>query len=109
MGPRGWALEIVGVLALAMAATACGMPPTNSIHEPGKDASSSEPDGSSSDGVGAQPEWEIRVDPAQPGLPISRALLGQYDLSGALLHYDQVPGLATALAPSGFSEWRVGV
>src|SRR5207245_1958732 len=36
-------------------------------------------------------------------------LLGQYDLSGALYHYDQVPELPSLMKAAGFAEWRVGV
>jgi hypothetical protein len=53
-------------------------------------------------------DWEIALDPGRSA-PISRALLGHYDLSGALFAYDAVPGLAAAMDEAGFAEWRVGV
>jgi hypothetical protein len=53
-------------------------------------------------------DWEIDLDRAASA-PISRALLGHYDLSGALFDYDQVAGLAAAMGEVGFDEWRVGV
>ena len=52
-------------------------------------------------------DWTIDLDSAATA-PISRALLGQYDLSGALFDYDQVPGLVDAMQGAGFAEWRVG-
>ena len=52
-------------------------------------------------------DWTIRLDPARRGGRLDPALLGHYDLSGALLRYDQVPGLAEALRPAGLAEWRV--
>jgi hypothetical protein len=54
-------------------------------------------------------DWEIPIDPAKVAGPLPDALLGQYDLSGALFDYPNAPGLTTALAPMGFTEWRVGV
>jgi hypothetical protein len=58
--------------------------------------------------VRAGAQWVADVDPAGPGEPLSPALLGHYDLSGSLFAYDQVPGLAGALAPAGFAGWRLG-
>jgi len=42
---------------------------------------------------------------------LTRALLGHYDLSGALFAYDQVPGLAATAAEAGIAgaDWRVGL
>jgi len=56
-------------------------------------------------------DWVVRVDPDAPGAPLSRALLGHYDLSGALFAYDAVPGLVTTAAEAGFvgSDWRIGL
>lgn len=55
------------------------------------------------------PTWEVGVDSAHPGAALPPALLGQYDLAGALWHYDQVPGLVAAMGTVGFPEWRVSV
>jgi hypothetical protein len=54
-------------------------------------------------------EWPIALDGTTASRPLSPALLGHYDLSGALYAYDQVTGLAAALAPAGFHDWRVGL
>lgn len=54
-------------------------------------------------------DWSLSLDPGASAGKVNAALLGHYDLSGALFRYDQVPGLAKVLAPVGFSEWRVGV
>jgi hypothetical protein len=54
-------------------------------------------------------DWPIALDGTTGSRPLSPALLGHYDLSGALYAYDQVPGLAAALAPAGFHDWRVGL
>lgn len=55
------------------------------------------------------PGWAIDLDEARSAGPIPTALLGQYDLSGALFRYAQVPGLIDAMRGAGFAEWRVGV
>lgn len=54
-------------------------------------------------------DWVIALDPTAPAGKINPALLGQYDLSGALFRFDQVQGLAAAMKAIGFSDWRVGV
>ena len=54
-------------------------------------------------------DWTIALDGTTAPRPLSPALLGHYDLSGALYAYDQVPGLPAALAPAGFHDWRVGL
>ncbi len=54
-------------------------------------------------------DWNIALDSATPTEALSPNLLGQYDLSGDLLAYDQVPGLIPAMNAVGFSDWRVGV
>ena len=51
----------------------------------------------------------VEVDAEHPGAPASPRLLGQYDLAGALWHYDQVPGLVAAMRDVAFPEWRVSV
>ena len=55
------------------------------------------------------PTWSIGVDGAHPGAAVSPSLLGEYDLAGALWHYDQVPGLVDAMKSVGLPEWRVSV
>jgi len=54
-------------------------------------------------------DWDIRIEADQPGVAINPALLGHYDLSGALFDYAEVPGLVEVLAQAGFTEWRVGL
>jgi len=54
-------------------------------------------------------DWVLSLDPGAEGAKLDPALLGQYDLSGALFHYDQVAGLATTMKAAGFGEWRVGL
>jgi hypothetical protein len=58
---------------------------------------------------GPPPDWVIAVDSAVGGKPISRGLLGHYDLSGSLYTYDQVPTLVPKMQAAGFSDWRVGL
>src|SRR5207249_1353873 len=41
---------------------------------------------------GSKHAWRVDIDPNAVGSELSRALLGHYDLSGALFAYDQVPG-----------------
>lgn len=55
-----------------------------------------------------EPDWVIGLA-SVGGEPLPAALLGHYDLSGALFAYHQVPGLVDAMRQAGFSEWRVGV
>lgn len=54
-------------------------------------------------------DWTIELDPSATGPTVSRYLLGQYDLSGALYDFTKVEGLSTQMKQAGFSEWRVGV
>ncbi|HVT05415.1 MAG TPA: hypothetical protein VHL58_18800 [Thermoanaerobaculia bacterium] len=62
-------------------------------------------------GDGAPPaaEWVIALDPSQVTGALNPALLGQYDLSGALFHYDQRAQLPPLMKAAGMTEWRVGV
>jgi hypothetical protein len=55
--------------------------------------------------------WRIEIDSAAGGAPLDRALLGHYDLSGALFDYAAKPALlATATgAGIGGADWRVGL
>ena len=55
------------------------------------------------------PTWELELVPARHNRELRPALLGHYDLSGALFKYDQVKGLAGAMKRAGVAEWRVGV
>ena len=57
----------------------------------------------------ADPDWILNVDITAAGTPVNPALLGQYDLSGALYNYDEVSGLISAMQAIGFPEWRIGV
>jgi hypothetical protein len=52
--------------------------------------------------------WTIVVDTSGSGSPLNPALLGHYDLSGALYNYPNVSGLAASMSAVGFAEWRVG-
>ncbi|MBU1430913.1 hypothetical protein KKF91_10240 [Myxococcota bacterium] len=56
----------------------------------------------------AQAQWRLIARSTAPE-PLNPALLGQYDLSGALFDYANIPGLAEAMRPAGFREWRVSV
>jgi hypothetical protein len=61
-------------------------------------------------GIDAPPvDWEIKLDPASPAGALPRTLLGQYDLSGALFHYDQQAQLKSLMHDAGMTEWRVGI
>ena len=53
-------------------------------------------------------DWALHVG-APPAGKVTTALLGHYDLSGALFHYDQVPGLVGLMKTAGMANWRVGV
>lgn len=55
------------------------------------------------------PTWLVDVDSQHPGRALPPALLGQYDLAGALWHYDQVPNLIQDMNTVGFPEWRSSV
>ncbi len=62
------------------------------------------------------PDWELLVDTNNPGTPLSSALVGYYDLSGALLDFENVPGLNSAMSDVGFAgpgglaaDWRIGL
>jgi len=54
-------------------------------------------------------DLKIELDPSAPSARVSPALLGQYELSGALYRMNAVPGLVDLMKTAGFSEWRVGV
>jgi hypothetical protein len=53
-------------------------------------------------------DWALALD-ASRSRRLPRALLGHYDLSGALFSYAKVPGLITSVRKAGLSEWRVGL
>lgn len=57
----------------------------------------------------ATADWVVSLDGTAAARKVSPALLGHYDLSGALYRYDQKAGLASALLPAGVRDWRVGV
>ena len=92
-------LLCIGVIALA----ACG----DSAHPDGDAAA----DGGAPGNADTLPEvdYDLHVPDDATERPISRALLGQYDLSGALYDNDLQPGLVDTMAAAGFSEWRVSV
>ena len=56
-------------------------------------------------------DWTVVVDPDRPEETLPRALLGHYDLSGALFAYDQVPGLVPLAEQAGIAgaDWRIGL
>ncbi len=60
---------------------------------------------------GSSKTWRLALDSHAAGVPVSRALLGHYDLSGALFGYDQVPGLVATATEAGIAgaDWRVGL
>jgi hypothetical protein len=74
------------------------------------DASSDAGDAAPADGGSDAPaaDWALTFD-ANPAGPLPASLLGHYDLSGALFHYDQVQNLAPMMKTAGFVEWRVGL
>ncbi|MCU7919888.1 MAG: hypothetical protein KZQ95_16240 [Candidatus Thiodiazotropha sp. (ex Epidulcina cf. delphinae)] len=62
------------------------------------------------------PDWDLVVDTGSPGTSLNTALLGFYDLSGALYDYANDPNLVTAMSSAGFAgpggrgaDWRVGL
>jgi hypothetical protein len=54
-------------------------------------------------------DWPLTFDTASTAGTLSPSLLGQYDLSGALFHYDHLPRLRSLMRTAGFAEWRVGL
>ena len=54
-------------------------------------------------------DWALTFDPGSTAGTLAPSLLGQYDLSGALFHYDRVPRLPSMMKAAGFAEWRVGL
>ena len=58
--------------------------------------------------LGVAVDWPLTLD-ASPAGTLAPALLGQYDLSGALYHYDRQAPLPALMRSAGFGEWRVGV
>ncbi len=108
MKRRGLAIALLACLAGPLAFVACG----------GDDTSApSASDGGASDVLvaaetspsDAAVDWAIDVDTSSVAGRVTPALLGHYDLSGALYDYPSVAGLASVLGPAGFREWRVGV
>jgi hypothetical protein len=57
------------------------------------------PDG----GSGSSQAWSITIDTTASGSSLNPALLGQYDLSGALYHYADDSGLVGAM-----DQWALG-
>lgn len=59
----------------------------------------------------AAADWTLTFDPsAAPNAgSLDPALLGQYELSGSLFHFDQVSSLPPLMKAAGFAEWRVGL
>jgi hypothetical protein len=55
--------------------------------------------------------WRVEIDSTATGAPLSRALLGHYDLSGALFDYASAPGLVATATEAGIAgaDWRVGL
>jgi len=59
------------------------------------------------------PDWDINVQTNSTVGPISRSLIGYYDLSGVLFDYQNVPGLVAQMEKVGFgtagADWRIGL
>jgi len=94
-----------GALALALAVAGCG---GGASSTDGGGGASSTDGGGGADGGGIA-DWAIALDPSQPAGTLAPTLLGQYDLSGALFHYDQQAQLPALMQAAGFTEWRVGL
>ncbi len=57
-------------------------------------------------------DWEIDVDSNQPEITLDSALIGQYELSGAALDFENVGGLIDTMSQAGFgagADWRVSI
>ena len=54
-------------------------------------------------------DWALTFESPSTVGTLSPSLLGHYDLSGALFHYDRVPRLRPLMQAAGFAEWRVGL
>jgi hypothetical protein len=87
---------LAGLVALAVMA-GCG----------GK--SLSHPDAGGTENDAGTVDWPLTFDLAATSGPLPASLLGFYDLSGELYHYDQVEGLPALMKPVGFAEWRIGL
>jgi hypothetical protein len=85
--------------AIAFCVMGCGTTVAVDAGEAGTDATSDAPQTA---------DWVLDLDGAQTAGRLNPALLGQYDLSGALFSYDKVPGLPAAMTKAGLTEWRIG-
>jgi len=54
-------------------------------------------------------DWTIVLDPSSTAGALPSTLLGQYELSGALFHYDEHSQLIAMMKDAGMAEWRVGL
>ena len=62
----------------------------------------------SSGGGDAPPQpWALSINTGQAGGLLNTALLGHYDLSGALYDYPAKTGLVSKMSAVGFSDWRI--
>lgn len=101
-------LFAVAGLASALAASACGS---------GDDASATQPtldgglEAAADDGpISPAADWIFSIDPTAPAAgKLSPGLLGHYDLSGSLFHYDTNAALKSSMQGVGFTDWRVGL
>src|SRR5215831_3942200 len=91
------------LLAAFVAVAGCG---TSSTATPAPDGGL---EGGDVDAAAGAVDWALVFDPSATAGPLPPTLLGHYDLSGALFHYDQQRDLASLMKGAGFAEWRVGV
>ena len=108
----------LGCLSIPLVVVACNIQLDGAVTPADAGAPADGPDGSVADastvidgGADAAPpvDWALRFDVAHPIAPLSPALIGQYDLSGALFRYDRLDPLIGLMRTAGFSEWRVGL
>jgi hypothetical protein len=99
-------------IALALAACSSNGGGANGPAPPSDDAGADAGNDAAPDAPDDAPpaaDWTLTYDPSSTAGPLPATLLGQYDLSGALFHYDQQAPLIPLMKAAGFSEWRVGL
>ena len=100
---------IPAVIAIAGVALACGSD-ASTAGPASTDAGVDGANDDANDDASSAADWTIALTPGGPPAgKVSSALLGQYDLSGALLAYDTIAGLPAAMKAVGMKDWRVGV
>ncbi len=93
LGARGRAMKRASLVALVVFGAGCSLSQADAPVLVDGGAVDAATDAQASDASTAS-DWTLSFDPAASAGKVNPALLGHYDLSGALFHYDQVAGLA---------------